>query len=367
MTTAITNLLRWFTPTATPVPQEAPKVDLPKPASALASTTTLENRNITQISDNQCLLPNPALKFGYAQDYIAYAREHHFTEIDLTGFQVVDFHIDELVQLPWLEKLTIANGELTDAAAKRLGVLTNLESLQFHWCWKLTDDALTAFQNLSRLRVLSLMGSPLITGAGLEHVTSAVLEVVDVRYCLSLTDDGFSKLKPQSTVHTLKFNETQITGTTLTQLTHFPGLKNLSLSGCTGLVGDDSKGSALLSLALFKTLEELDVSTIMTDTALPVLQELPCLRTLRMINPSLKLTTETLDYLKGLKSVEALYASQQYAETTLDWGNINWITVLLYDSQKEMREKCFDSYVSMAFTQAFMSNRQFMMEQARIK
>lgn len=333
-------------------------------AAAQTSAVESSSAKVTEVAVSK--LDKPMFNFNYETQYIAFAKEHRIEEMDFEGFPLVDVSLQKLTELTWLKKLTIRNGEFTDAGVLALGSLTDLETLELNWCWNITDGALQVLKEMPKLKILSLMGCPLITGKGLSHLSSDSIENINIGWCQQVTDECFYALKPVNSLRVLNLAESSISKPTLIRLQEFPSLEVLSLCGCVNLWGDPRSGEQLFALSHLKTLKDLDLGCIMTPDALPVLSELPNLHTLRLINcVILPFTDETLAYLKSLKSLENLYASNKYANTAYHGIRMYIDTLLTFESAEDWRRQLVFP-VSYLLSKSFEDSHKFLMDQGRI-
>lgn len=110
--------------------------------------------------------------------------------------RVTDAGLAKLALATGLEELDLSGCVgVTDLGLAALASLKNLRILDLSWCGKLSDAAIAAISSSAPLRVLRLNHTS-VTDKALEGLAkSATLELVEVRDCPAVTQDGLTRFR----------------------------------------------------------------------------------------------------------------------------------------------------------------------------
>lgn len=110
--------------------------------------------------------------------------------------RVTDAGLAKLALATGLEELDLSGCVgVTDLGLAALASLKNLRILDLSWCGKLSDAAIGAISSSAPLRVLRLNHTS-VTDKALEGLAkSATLELVEVRDCPAVTQDGLTRFR----------------------------------------------------------------------------------------------------------------------------------------------------------------------------
>jgi Leucine-rich repeat (LRR) protein len=228
----------------------------------------------------------------------------------LTLWQVTDDGIENIKGLRSLKTLELSDARITEKGLRKLSGLTRLQGLflSLEFCGgpdddagRAADDVLKGLEALPQLRALSLSGSP-FSDAGLEHleplrrlewlelsgngITDAGLERLGTLTTLEsleigatdVTDAGLKWLKPLTRLKKLDIWQTRLTGAGLEELNSLPYLRRLCL--------DERQltNASVGKLKALRKLRELEFYGF-GDQHLKILEELPQLESLDLVNP----------------------------------------------------------------------------------
>lgn len=94
-----------------------------------------------------------------------------------------------------LQHINIAHCEwLSDQSVLQISVIATLRALILTGCKLVTDASVSALANLPNLRKLSLQSCPNITDASLLALKVLRFKVLDVRWCIKITDVGITSI-----------------------------------------------------------------------------------------------------------------------------------------------------------------------------
>ena len=143
-----------------------------------------------------------------------------------------------------LRSISITNVQYTgDILGCLPNTLPNLEKLVLTYWRSLSDQELCEILNRSEnIRELELFGSN-ITGVGVEEGVNSLpnLEVLNLSWCLNLTDGGLKEIVKLSgnKLRVLNVSCTRITGQGFKEGVSLPMLEELNLNGCSELTDSD--------------------------------------------------------------------------------------------------------------------------------
>jgi thiol-disulfide isomerase/thioredoxin len=153
----------------------------------------------------------------------------HLTSLDLAGEWVTDASLQSVRHLSDIESLAVRAPNVDDAGVALIAQLGHLRDLTLVDV-KLTDDGLSPLAQLTELRAVRIIGSELLTGAGLKYFYG----LHDLQ---ELTLDGarlrdveLAHLTRLSALKTLALHGEQITDAAITHLKALKGLKELRLN-----------------------------------------------------------------------------------------------------------------------------------------
>lgn len=263
-----------------------------------------------------------------ADGWLATRRAFQVEGIGLTGEQLNDQMLADVVSLQEMSELFCINGTISVVGIRNIARLENLTALCLNEC-QIDDKAVDGLSDLKGLQILGLRDSKIsdahlatvgrltklqslvlkgteVKGPGLRHLKSlGELDLLQLTDCL-LGDDGFAQLPPFENLTFLELANTDLSGNSLPHLADYPDLETLDLSGCP--IGDEGLArlpplkklkvlkladtgltdKSLAHLKSFPNLESLDLSgNSVTDAALPLLRELPLIE-LELGNTSVK-------------------------------------------------------------------------------
>jgi hypothetical protein len=191
-----------------------------------------------------------------------------------------------------LKKLAIANAKINDDAARALGALTQLESLDLHAQVEMRPEGLKEIFQLTNLKEL-IVADRIVSDALLQELTRfTALKSLSIR-SVFVTDRGIQSLRRLPNLHTLRlFIGPRITEEGIRQLAEV-SVTDLDLT-YTNVT--DAKLRGLRNLNGLKSLRLVNATGV-TDEGVPSLMELKELKQLDLANA--KLTTNGLRQLKG--------------------------------------------------------------------
>jgi hypothetical protein len=180
-----------------------------------------------------------------------------------------------LTKLPDLEKLSLANPNMTDADLRALQGLPKLHSLGLMGA-PIGDSAIAVVKTLPSLRVLNIAGTK-ATDAGLVYLRDlTALEQLSLKGT-AITDAGLVHLKNLTGLISLSLADTRVSDAGLVHLTGMTRLESLNLSN------DNVSDAGLETLSRLPNLAGLNVTgTKVTDAGLVHLKQLPKLTKLNV-------------------------------------------------------------------------------------
>ncbi len=151
----------------------------------------------------------------------------HVSFVWCRGSDAELFHVGHLYQL---ERLDLAETEVSDAGLAHLKGLTNLQELNLAMTG-VTDAGLAHLKRLTSLRSLTL--GPCVTDNGLAHLSAGHLTRLEklVLIASGVTDAGLEHLKGLTSLQDLVLNDTEVTCAGLPHLQRLPHLQSLALAG----------------------------------------------------------------------------------------------------------------------------------------
>ncbi len=178
-------------------------------------------------------------------------RTGEIIEIRLTSMPITDDHIQRLLKMKCLQKLSLPSTQITNLSLRSLTELKNLESLDLANTG-IDSSGIAHLTEIPSLRNLDLTGT-LITDKGLQKITALTkLERLSLARTL-ISDRGLDYLKEFAKLSFLDMDGAQITDAGLRVIGKLKSLRSLRL-------GNPSLTDAGLSqLADLKNLQELSI------------------------------------------------------------------------------------------------------------
>jgi len=193
---------------------------------------------------------------------------------------------------------------------KGLKDLKNLQSLNLHRCYRITDPALLEIAEQKSLRHLDLGFTGLQTDTAINegHLGDNLFVTLVFRIglgiprtdCTGITNEGLANLKQLEHLQSLNLNGTQITDTGLAELKTLKNLQKLVIG-----YNEKMNGTGLAELKDLKNLQHLDlIHSSITDEGAKCLAELQSLKTIDLRGT--QITDAGLKQLKSLHNLKEL-------------------------------------------------------------
>ncbi|MCH8343584.1 MAG: NACHT domain-containing protein [Planctomycetes bacterium] len=231
-------------------------------------------------------------------DLVHLAALSSLQKLVLANTQVTDAGLEHVAALGSLQWLSLDNTKVTDAGLEHLAGLTRLQTL---WLdnTKVTDAGLERLAGLTGLQELSLNGTQ-VSDAGLAHLAGLgslqSLWLVGTK----VTDAGLAHLAALGSFQMLSLARTQVSDAGLAHLAGLGSLQMLSLAGTK--VSD----AGLAHLAALGSLQKLSLEgTQVTDTGLAHLAALGSFQMLSLART--QVSDAGLAHLAGLGSLQRLW------------------------------------------------------------
>ena len=202
------------------------------------------------------------------------------SEVTYISLHIYDEHPSRLLPLSQLnlgdlDGILISNGEVDDGELKHVGRLTKLQDLDLSFCHKITDYGFLHLQNLTSLRSLGILGTP-------------------------IGDRGIGHLARLCSLEHLRLDMTRVSNFGLDTLKSFSSLRS-----CTIGRSDTVNDAGLISLGQLTKLENLALYHIkMSDVGLSHLRKMDSLRSLEI--GYTEASDDGLEYLVELNNLSTL-------------------------------------------------------------
>jgi Leucine-rich repeat (LRR) protein len=182
---------------------------------------------------------------------------------DFTGTWVSDADLPQLLTLPALRKLTLAETRITDMGLEHLRTLSGIRELDCRYTESLTEYGIAHLAGWQHLERLNLRGSQ-VTSRVFDHLARLTgLRWLDIGNT-SVSDEGFEQLAALTRLEYLSIGGNRLTGEALPQLELLPALRRLDVSGIqrvdSGLWGLPLTDQNVDRIARLTRLESLDLS-----------------------------------------------------------------------------------------------------------
>ena len=202
---------------------------------------------------------------------------------------------------PQMREMSLINSPLTDEGFAHIATLKHLESVDLTRCKGVTDAAFSALAGMRELRGINLqdtgagnnackalashiqltnlhIGSPALTDAGLQHLSSLVgLQYLSITESAAVTDRGLRHLWRLDRLNLLSIGCPKVTGEGLRELMDLSNLRRLHLTG-KGITDEGLKQVRLLAAVEELRIGDRTGPPAVTDAGLITLAEAAKLR-----------------------------------------------------------------------------------------
>ena len=222
-----------------------------------------------------------------------------------------------------IDRVIIANNDLTLADAKAIGKLTSLEWIRMAGP-SITDEYVEALSDLPNLKIVDISNS-IITDKSLEMLkTRTGIHTLELQRNLQLSDNAIKLFAEFPNLQTLKILYNGFSSASLYNLDSLKSVRILDLRGLP--VGDDT----LMFLADLENLEEIRIRSIsVSNEGLAELAKSPKLKTIELQDTSISPgSAESFKEMKSLRSLRIFRGSKFTAEAVEELGILTNLTTL---------------------------------------
>lgn len=211
-----------------------------------------------------------------------------------------------------LERLQFRNStsELLDLKLSGFENLTELQDLNFSYCYELTDDVLRGFQSLIHLQTLDLTYCKKLVGSGFICLQSSEkLQRINLYGCESLTDEALVYFQGLKSLKSLHLNECHsITGAGLAYIEKLTNIESFGILKCEGITNQGFQ-----NLKGPRSITSMKIDNLKNITDFIYLKNFDNLRILSVNNcPNLK--NSFIEQVESIPTLEILniYASSKF-------------------------------------------------------